>query len=208
MSERAEIVYLALGDSYTIGTGATHESRNFPSLLGGRIEEATSHRVRVVNPAVNGFTTVDVLAREIGFINELRPDLVSVLIGVNDLVRDRGLQQYRESLAEIYDAVATLHLSEGRVAAISIPDWSVVPAARDYGEPAEIRRLTEAFNAAARDEATQRSFMWVDITAISRQGLSSPGWISADGLHPGDAQYAAWADEIWNQVGTRWGRAG
>jgi acyl-CoA thioesterase I len=198
------VIYLALGDSYTIGTGATHESRNFPSVLAGFVEEATGRTVRLVNPAVNGFTTIDLLAKEIGFIDDLKPDLVSVLIGVNDLVRGRTVAEYRESLAEIYDAVGTLHLPGARVAAISIPDWSVVPAARDYGDPRRLLEQTAAFNAAAREEASRRGFTWIDIMEVSRRGLRSPGWVSADDLHPGDPQYAAWAREIWDEVSKSW----
>jgi acyl-CoA thioesterase I len=199
-----ELSYLALGDSYTIGTGASHESRNYPSLLAQRLHAEGGHQVRVINPAVNGFTTIDLLAREIGFIDELQPDFVTVLIGVNDLVRGRGVEQYRESLIEIYDAIAALRLPPGRAAAISIPDWSVVPAAGDYGGPEHILGLTETFNAAACEEATERNFAWVDITGVSRSGLASPGWVSADGLHPGDSQYAAWADAIWSHLRDVW----
>jgi lysophospholipase L1-like esterase len=200
------LTYLALGDSYTIGTGASHESRNYPSLLAARVEDATARAVRLVNPAVNGFTTIDLLAQEIGFINELRPDIVSVLIGVNDLVQGRTVDAYRESLAEIYDVIATLHLPHGHVAGISIPDWSVVPSARDYGDPRRISEQTEAFNSAAREEAARRAFTWVDITEASRSGLGTDGWVSADDLHPGDPQYAAWAETIWGAVGEVWAR--
>jgi len=160
--------------------------------------------VRLVNPAVNGFTTIDLLAKEIGFINELKPDIVSVLIGVNDLVRGRSVDAYRESLAEIYDAIAALDLRPGRAVAISIPDWSVVPAARDYGDPQHIHERTDAFNAAASEEAARRSFAWVDITDVSRDGPGLAGWVSTDDLHPGDAQYAAWADAIWIAIGEAW----
>ncbi len=204
MTDRNHIVYLALGDSYTIGTGASHESRNFPSLLAAHVQEATRREVKVVNPAVNGFTTIDVLARELGYITDLKPDLVSVLIGVNDLVQGRRAQQYRESLIEIYNAIAATQLPAGRVAAISIPNWSVVPAARDYGDPARVRSLTEQFNAVARQEAEARSFLWVDLTEVSTRATGSTGWIAADDLHPGDAQYAAWAEEIWSHLRDSW----
>jgi lysophospholipase L1-like esterase len=199
-----DIVYLALGDSYTIGTGASHESRNFPSLLAGRLEAATSRRVLVVNPAVNGFTTLDLLAWELQSIGERKPDIVSVLIGVNDLVQRRKVAEYRESLVGIYEEVARLGLPAGRVAAISIPDWSVAPAARDFGDPDRIRTTTESFNAAAREEAVKRGFVWVDITAASVSGFGSTGWIASDRLHPGDAQYEAWSEAIWAVVGDAW----
>jgi acyl-CoA thioesterase I len=104
----------------------------------------------------------------------------------------------------IYDRVAELGLPAGRVIAISIPNWSVVPAAREFGEPDRIRYLTDVFNDIAREEATARHFAWVDITAASISGLGSPGWIAADGLHPGDSQYAAWAEVIWYSVRTAW----
>jgi acyl-CoA thioesterase I len=207
MSARSELIYLALGDSYTIGTGATHESRNFPSLLALQLQAANGREVRVVNPAVNGFTTIDLLAKEIGFIDQLHPDVITVLIGVNDLVRGRTVEQYRESLVEIYEAIVTVELPRGRVAAISIPDWSASPSARGYGDPSYLRRQTDAFNSAARQEATSRAFTWVDITAVSRQGISGAGWFSADDLHPSDTQYAAWAEEIWRRVGADWTKA-
>jgi len=204
VKDRNHIVYLALGDSYTIGTGASHESRNFPSLLAVHVQETTRREVEVVNPAVNGFTTIDLLAKELGYITDLKPDLVSVLIGVNDLVQGRRAQQYRESLIEIYNAIAATQLPAGRVAAISIPNWSVVPAARDYGDPARVRSLTEQFNAVAKQEAEARSFLWVDLTEVSTRATGSTGWIAADDLHPGDAQYAAWAEEIWSHLRDSW----
>ena len=204
MTDRNHTIYLALGDSYTIGTGASHESRNFPSLLAAKLQRGSSREVEVVNPAVNGFTTIDLIAKELGYITDLKPNLVSVLIGVNDLVQGRGAQQYRGSLVEIYDAIAALRLPVGRVASISIPNWSWVPAARDYGDPPRLKRLTDDFNEIAAREAEARGFKWIDLTEVSSRADGSSGWIAADQLHPGDAQYAAWAEEIWSHVRDDW----
>ena len=198
--------YLALGDSYTIGTGASDESLNYPSIIATRLAEATGAKVELTNPAVNGFTTIDLIENELAHVQRIQPDLVSILIGVNDLVQGRTPEHYRVSLREIYDAVAGLELPAGKVAAISIPNWSTVPAARDFGDPAHLRRRTETFNAIARGEAEQRGFRWVDITAASTSGTRTPGWISSDRLHPGDIQYAAWADVIWSALSADWTR--
>jgi len=88
--------------------------------------------------------------------------------------------------------------------AISIPNWSVVPAAGDFGDRARLRRLTEAFNAIAEEEARRRGFDWVDITEVSTSGGGRAGWTADDRLHPGDVQYAAWADVIWDAVKAAW----
>ena len=67
-----------------------------------------------------------------------------------------------------------------------------------------MRSITEQFNAVARQEAEARSFLWVDLTEVSTRATGSTGWIAADDLHPGDAQYAAWAEEIWSHLRDSW----
>jgi lysophospholipase L1-like esterase len=164
----------------------------------------SGREVEVTNPAVNGFTTIDLIEKELPYVERLEPDMVTILIGVNDLVRGRETGKYRASLVTIYEAVAALSLPSGRTLVISIPNWSVTPAARQYGDPEGIRHLTDTFNDIAHEEADARGFTWVDITAASVSGLGSADWISSDGLHPGDSQYAAWAEVIWHSVRTAW----
>jgi acyl-CoA thioesterase I len=196
--------YLALGDSYTIGTGASSHAHNYPSILAARLSEATGAKVAVTNPAVNGFTTQDLIDNELALVNRLKPQLVTILIGVNDIVQGRTIESYGKSLVTIYDAVAALELEPGVVIAVAIPNWSVVPAAAGFGDRGRLRRLTDDFNGVARTEAAKRAFMWVDITAVSTSRHETPGWISSDQLHPGDIQYAAWADVIWEAVSEPW----
>jgi acyl-CoA thioesterase-1 len=196
--------YLALGDSYTIGTGASAKAHNYPSIIAARLSKAVGRKVGLTNPAVNGFTTLNLIAKELGYVERLKPQLVSVLIGVNDIVQGRTAEQYQSSLVHIYDSVAALGLPPGRVVAISIPNWSEVPAALTFGGKAALRRLTDTFNSIAQGEAETRGFTWIDITTVSTSAMGSPGWISSDQLHPGDTQYAAWADVIWNAVQEAW----
>jgi len=181
--------YLALGDSYTAGTGASDAAHAWPSIIAARLG------AELTNPAVNGYTTEDLIRDELPLVYELQPELVTVLIGVNDLVQGRSMEAYRESLATIYDAVAG-----ARVVAVSIPSWSYVPTAADFGGAARVDRLTQLFNAAARQLAGERGFPWVDLGPVSTSNIGSPGWLASDQLHPGDAQYAAWAEVIWPAV--------
>ena len=178
--------YLALGDSYTIGTGASDPSRSWPSIIAARLG------AELTNPAVNGYTTEDLIRDELSLVRQLAPDLVTVLIGVNDLVQGRGTEAYRGSLRRIYDELAGT-----RVVAVSIPTWAYVPAAAGFGGAAHVEILTQLFNLVAQEEAAARGFTWVDVGPVSTSEVGSDGWIAADGLHPGDAQYAAWAEVIW-----------
>lgn len=197
------IRYLALGDSYTIGTGASEESRNFPSWLARRLEEEGGVRVALQNPAVNGYTSRDLIDRELPQVIR-KPDVCTILIGANDVVQGLSTDLYRHNVGRIYDFARGFALPAGRVGALSIPDFSVMPAAVSFGAPPALSHRIDAFNAAAREQAERRGFPWIDLTDLSRSGAGRPGWAADDQLHPADAQYRAWADWIWPRLRSGW----
>src|SRR5207244_5910372 len=77
--------FLALGGSFTIGTGTTPD-RSFPAVL---TQLWTERGLKVVleNPAVNGYTTDDLIRDELPLVASFGPTLITVLIGANDVVR-------------------------------------------------------------------------------------------------------------------------
>jgi lysophospholipase L1-like esterase len=191
------IRYVALGDSYTIGTGLDDEAQNFPSLLAKRLTEETSIEVGLVNLGVNGYTTADLIREELPVARRIRPELVSVLIGANDVVQGSTAASYRTRLAEIYDVLAGLGLPADRVLAVSTPDFSALPGATPFGTARELRMRVDAFNRISQSEAAARGFQYADISAISREDSNGRDWLAPDGLHPGPAQHRAIAAQLW-----------
>ena len=198
------IRYLALGDSYTIGTGLDDEAQNFPSLLAGRIKQKTGIDVALTNLGVNGYTTTDLIREELPLSRTARPELVSILIGANDVVQGSDEATYRTRLNQIYEAVTQLGLPAARVLTVSIPDFSPLPGAAPFGSPSHLRARIDTFNDVARSEAGSRGFLYADITGISRETNRGEGWLAGDGLHPGPAQHRAFADHIWDVTGPAW----
>jgi lysophospholipase L1-like esterase len=198
------IRYLALGDSYTIGTGLDDDAQNFPSLLAKRLTEETGIDVALVNLGVNGYTTSDLIRQELPVARGLRPQLVTILIGANDVVRGSDAASYRARLTQIYEAIKELDVPPARVLAISVPDFSPLPGAAPFGSPNHLRRRIDAFNDIARTEAATRAFRYADITAISRETNHGDDWLAGDGLHPGPAQHGAFADRLWEVAGPTW----
>jgi acyl-CoA thioesterase-1 len=198
------IRYLALGDSYTIGTGLKDEAQNFPSLLAERLRQATGIDVALTNLGVNGYTTTDLIREELPVARSAQPDIVTILIGANDVVQGSNDATYRARLTQIYDAVKQLGTPPGRVAAVSIPDFSPLAGAAPFGSPSHLRARIDAFNDVARKEATTRGFAYVDITEISRESNRGDTWLAGDGLHPGPAQHRAFADHLWEVAGPAW----
>lgn len=198
------IRYLALGDSYTIGTGLAEESQNFPSLLARRLTEDTGIGVALTNLGVNGYTTADLIREELPIARSTRPELVSILIGANDIVQGSDQTAYRARLNEIHDAVQQFGLPAGRVVVISIPDFSALAGAAAFGPADLLRSRITAFNQVARSEAQSHGFDFVNITDLSPADEGGAQWFAADNLHPGPAQHRAIADHIWKAIGGRW----
>jgi acyl-CoA thioesterase-1 len=140
------IRYLALGDSYTIGTGLEDEALNFPSLLARHLTDETGIDVALVNLGVNGYTTKDLIREELPIARSARPELVTILIGANDIVQGSDDATYHATLKQIYQAILELGLPASRVMAISIPDFSPLPAAARFGSRRHLRARIDALN--------------------------------------------------------------
>jgi acyl-CoA thioesterase-1 len=190
------IRYVALGDSYTIGTGLEDEARSFPSLLAKRLTKETGIDVALINLGVNGYTTTDLIREELPVARDLRPGLVTILIGANDVVQRSTEAAYRSRLAEIYDALAGLPLPAAMVVSVSTPDFSGLPGGAPFGTATDLRTRIDSFNRIAQSEAAARGFHYADISAITRENRGHD-WLAADGLHPGPAQHRAIADQLW-----------
>jgi len=187
--------YLALGDSYTIGEGVAEEDR-WPDRLAALLREegiALAHP-RII--AATGWTT-DELASAMDAAEPLGEwDFVSLLIGVNNQYRDRGVDDYVGEFATLLQrAIALVGGRAGRVLALSIPDWGVTPFARESGRDlAQIAAELDAYNEAAKKICESLGVAFVDITGISRAGGDAPDMLAADGLHPSAAMHARWTE--------------
>ena len=188
---------MALGDSYTIGTGLPDESQNFPTLLARRLTAATGMGVALTNLGVNGYTATDLIREELPVVRSLRPELLTILIGANDAVQGTSEAAYRTRLGTIYDALVGLGLAATRILSVSTPDFSGLPGARPFGAARDLRTRIEAFNGVALVEASARHFHYADISAITREESKGRDWLAPDGLHPGPAQHRAIADQLW-----------
>ncbi len=180
--------YLALGDSFTIGTGATPQQA-FPARLAAR----ASCAVELRNVAVNGYTTADVIEDELPALADFAPTFATLAIGANDIVRGSTPDQYRARLRRILAAVRAAGVA--RVVTVPQPDWSLSPAAQAFGDPAEIHaRIVEA-NAILRDETAAVGGTYVDLFDLM-ESQARAGLIARDGLHPTAEAYDAWAAEL------------
>jgi acyl-CoA thioesterase-1 len=185
--------YLALGDSYTIGT-SVDEGARWPNQLVARLADADIQLVG--NLGVNGYTSDDLIGDELPRAARLRPELVSVQIGVNDVVQGVPDERYGANVTEIFDKVLALVPPE-RTFAVATPDYTVTPQGAAYGIPEQQRGGILHVNEILRRGAEERGIAFVpEIFEISREAGDDPAMVAVDGLHPSHAQYARWVDAI------------
>lgn len=190
----ADLRYVALGDSYTIGTGGSSADA-WPEQLVHRLRGGDAPLALVANLGVNGYTSSDVIRAELPALHALEPEFVTLLIGVNDIVQGVDEARYRANLDTILGDLAG-RLETPQIVVVSTPDYTVTPAGRDYGDPATRAGQIRAFNGILAALSRERGIAYVDIHGISRQARDEPELVAADGLHPSAAQYGRWVDEI------------
>jgi lysophospholipase L1-like esterase len=183
--------YVALGDSYTIGTSVEPDER-WPDQLARRLPQLAL----VANPAVNGYTTADLIEHELSGLEGWRSELVTVLIGVNDVVQGVAEDAYAANVELILDRLVA-EVGADRVVVVAVPDYTVTPRGADYGDPDQRRAAIERVNAAMAEACEERGVAFVrDPWEISRRAAHDSSLVADDGLHPSGAQYRLWVDAI------------
>jgi acyl-CoA thioesterase I len=194
----AALRYLALGDSFTAGTGSTPADA-FPVRLAERLR-VHSVAVTLENLGVNGYTTDDLIARELPRVAPFAPTLVTLAIGANDIVHGSTLERYRAQVRSILAAIVAAGVSPAGVYVLPQPDWSKSPVAADFGDLRALAAQIEAYNEALRAETARVGARWVNLFPRMRK-QAEEGLIARDGLHPAAKAYDAWAEELFGQVG-------
>lgn len=183
--------YVALGDSYTIGTSVS-SAESWPSQLVGQVAGLEL----VANLGVNGYTSDDLIVDEMPQLAGLRPEFVTILIGVNDVVGGMPEQRYAANLVLILDELLG-QLPADRIVCIATPDYTVTPQGAAFGAPDQLRAGIARFNRRLGEVCEARGIRFVpEIFAISEAAETDRSLVAEDGLHPSGAQYRLWVDAI------------
>jgi phosphatidylinositol alpha 1,6-mannosyltransferase len=169
--------YVALGDSFTAGTGCA-PGESWADILAEAI--AGGGGLIYENLAVHGATSADV-RRQVSRAIGLEPDLVTVVCGTNDLLlRSGDVDDYSRNLGSILHAL-TSSRPDAMIITATAPDrWEFLglgPRTQARFE-AELRALNTATRAVA-------SLYGAEILDVAgHPGLSRQENFAGDGLHP------------------------
>ncbi len=161
MTSLAVSSYLAIGDSFTEGVGdldAAGRCRGWADRF-AELLAAHSPGARYGNLAIRGKLLGQVAAEQVPAAIALRPDLVSLAAGGNDLLRPRADP---DSLAAVFDdAVRRMRGAGSQVLLFTGFDPGTFPLLR------MIRGKAAAYNSNLREIASRRDCLLVDLWTMT-----------------------------------------
>ncbi|WP_406087401.1 SGNH/GDSL hydrolase family protein [Streptomyces virginiae] len=186
--------YVALGDSQTEGLGDGDDTvglRGFADRFAAHVA-AVNPGLQYANLAVRGRLAGQVRAEQLGPALDLRPDLATVVAGVNDILRPRF--DAAEVAGHLEEMFAALTGAGARVATVTFPDLSVlVPLARPVAP--RIADLNDRIRAAAARHG-------VAVAETARPvAVTDPRMWTTDRLHASPVGHARIAAALAHAVG-------
>ena len=179
------LLYVALGDSAAQGVGASRPDRGYVGLLAERLACTTGRPVQVVNLSRSGATVEDLLREQLPLLQALRPDLVTVAIGGNDMFR---------ADPDAFDSCAARLIT-------ALPPQTVIADVPYFMHGHWERDARRAAGSVTR----LASARGLPVVAL-HDALRCEGWaamateFAADWFHPNDRGYRVWADAFWATI--------
>ena len=158
-------IYLALGDTYTIGESVS-ENEHFPVILVDILNTKNFNFNLHKIVAKTGWTTGELKSAILKENIDNNYDLVTLLIGVNNQYRGYDIEEFRTEFSELLNmAITFAKNNSNNVLVISIPDWAVSPFAKNSDRD-KISAEIDAFNTVKKEETLKRNVKFIDITPI------------------------------------------
>lgn len=166
-----DAVILAYGDSLTFGIGTKDpHTQSYPSVL----QQLTG--VSVVNAGISGEVTATALQRLPTVLNAIKPNLVILCHGGNDLIRRLGDEQLKSNLDKMINLIQN---SGAEVVLMGVPSFNLTLSVPDlYSE------LAEKYNIASNLET---------LPSIERNSK-----LKSDQIHPNVEGYQLMAKGVYS----------
>jgi lysophospholipase L1-like esterase len=189
-------VYVAVGASETTGQGSDQPLRDgWPRVLH---RTALPQGAIFVNMGIPGATAAQAVNEEMNQALAVRPNLVTVWLNVNDIIRGVAAADFERQLDTL---VKTLRAGGTiRVLVANTPPLDTLPAYRSGRlipggpSPEELRQTVDDYNAATARVVQRDGALLVDLHAVGVAAAAAgtdAALVSRDGFHPSTAGHAA-----------------
>lgn len=194
-----DILYLAIGASDALGIGATPLRNGYVYRIRDELEQQTRADVRLLNLGIPGGATRDLRqALQLALRREVKPDLVTVWTGANDLISGQAPEDFEKELStllkELRDKTSSV------VVLADIPDLTKIPRFRN--QPSRVVTLNRiaAFNRVIEKHGSAFN---VPIVKFSKEEVTDDLVSEVDGFHPSDRGHRVIAELFLKSIPPR-----
>lgn len=193
------VFIVCTGDSITEQNYHLHGRLNYVGMLSERLMELYNRHSLVLNAGVSGESTTGLLARLERDALRFKPDLVTVMIGINDSADGRtSLELFKRNLEQIVGQIAAAG-SEALLLTQNIIDYNVIESGVTR------RKNYPDFVVAIREVAAATGTPLCDIYAAwdKAVGENTNGHLMLmdDSIHPGIRGHELMASALFDYLG-------
>lgn len=197
MNNTAPTTYVSLGDSLTSGVGADKYEETYPYLLATKMSTAGKN-INFKNFSVSGYKTQDLIDELLTPAITSKPDVVTLLIGVNDIHNHVGKNQFKKNYKLILDRLTKE--TKAKVYLINIPyigsNTAIVPPLDYYFETE-----TNSYNEIIKELAAEYNLKYIDLKTPTQDLFKTDGsHYAVDSFHPSAYGYKLWANIIYDRL--------
>jgi acyl-CoA thioesterase I len=198
LKEKAPIKWVFSGDSITQGAKHTFGYRSYPEIFGERVRwELGRVRDFVINTAISGNTSKDILNDFDWRIGQFSPTIVSLMIGTNDASEKKEISPatFRQNNIDLINKIRHL----GAIPILQTPNIIVI-------EKAKGRERINDYITVTREVAAEKKVVLVDHFNYWREKLGATlnevivkKWLN-DELHPNGAGHIQMAQFLFRKL--------
>lgn len=193
-----KMTYVALGDSLTSGVGAPTFEQSYPYMVAEKIAESNK-QVTLVPLATPGYKTTDIIREYLDKTSAFKPDIISILIGVNDV---HGFEPSAAEFRKNYETIIRRLKAEtsAEIYVIAIPNIGtkslIWPPYNQY-----YSARTQTFNSALSQLSQTYGVGYIDLYSPTQPfAANSSSYYSKDDFHPSAEGFALWATVIADDI--------
>jgi lysophospholipase L1-like esterase len=185
--------YVAVGDSLTAGTGVSRYEESYVYLLAQKL--SVHNKINLHVEALSGATATHVTELLLDPTIKKNPDIVTILIGINDVHGIVSKQEFAVQYKKILERLTQETDAEIYSIAISyMGDKSLIlPPYRVYFD----KRIRD-FNTVIQELSQEYNVKYVDVYTPTKKASLQREYYSEDLFHPSALAYSLWAQLIYD----------
>ena len=192
-SNSKSLVYVALGDSLTAGTGIDDYHQSYPYLIAEKLSD--KNNITFVNRSVPGFMTCDIKDNLLPLVLSDKPDIITLFVGINDIRDSISKKDFKKNYEYILKTLTQKTFA--KIYVINIPfigsNKLILPPYNYYFD-----YKTSEFNEIIKNLAIENNVQYIDLYSPTKEEFKkSDSYYSVDLFHPSAKGYAFWANVIY-----------